>query len=250
MAKPVISVIASVSRPWNWLPIYKNLMEGTEFPIEFIFVGNKYPTEDVPGNMEIYFSGVKPTQCVEFAARKASGKYIFAIADDVTFSPGILNKLYWYAERIPNKYTVVTGRFKYRGNFIDEGLVLYKGIVSPIMAVCPLIHTETWREIGGIDKQFVAVYWDYDMYMRLYALGGSVFIAPDTLIEEFLDEKQVGLTLCSDEYKEKDRGCLYPMYSVTDAGYKKRNRPVDSFTDDDFAEHLFLPTSREIRWGW
>jgi len=92
--KPTISIFGSAARPENWLTFYERLGVN-DVTFEVIFVGPNSPNYVLPNNLIYIKSNVKPAQCFEIGARRASGSLLMWTADDSLFvTPNPLDKLY------------------------------------------------------------------------------------------------------------------------------------------------------------
>jgi len=83
--KPIISLLASAHRTDLWLDWYKSIGDN-QISFEVIFVGPNKPDFQLPDNFYFIESHVKPPQCWEIAARRAEGKYLLFLGDDVFFN--------------------------------------------------------------------------------------------------------------------------------------------------------------------
>ena len=93
MSKPVFSLIAPSVRSAYYQQVYDSIARDAKVPFEFIFVGNVEPLKKIADNFHYINTNVKPAQCVEIAARNATGDFLIPIADDITFSDNFLNTI-------------------------------------------------------------------------------------------------------------------------------------------------------------
>jgi hypothetical protein len=75
---------------------------------------------------------------------------------------------------------------------------------------------ETSKRIGGIDKNFQAIYWDCDRMLRAHAMGGKIIIAnldemPPTREREHVPGLLKG-------YKHIDMVLLDEIWDISDGG--------------------------------
>ena len=78
------------------------------------------------------------------------------------------------------------------------------------MPLAGLMSRKLYRDIGGIDRNFIAVMWDLDVAMRVLALGGEVAMS-DVCLEELMS-KSDGHRVNA-EFWHHDRGLLESLWS-------------------------------------
>lgn len=227
--KPIISVVAAAVRPQFWMELYDSLTCANQVPFELVFCGNKRPDFELPENFHFIYSEVKPAQCWEIASRHAIGEYIMHIADDFLYSEGTLNWLYFWARRLKDRRVIVSCRYKNNGIIQDEALCFNTSNPdSPIALNHGLMRRDTWEEIGGIDRRFISLYWDLDIFMRIYKIGGFPFISPNSIAEERSGNDLLG------GYLPIDRELLDSFWITADGSYSEtRLAPVEPFDDKD-----------------
>lgn len=181
---PLISIISSAIRTEYWLKLYSSLTDN-DTPFEIIFTGDRRPNFPLPNNFKFIYTTVKPVQCVEIAFREAQGEFILNLPDDITLlSNKVLDKLLQEYKTLsdksilscvyclPNRDSTEMHRFEERDSS------------SPVMPVGGFLNRKLWNEIGGIDRRFIGLYWDLDMAMRLYEMGGNVVLSSNVFITE------------------------------------------------------------------
>ena len=104
----------------------------------------------------------------------------------------------------------------------------FDGINSPIMPLAGLMSRNLLMNIGGYDKNFIAIQGELDIAMRVHALGGDVILS-DVFLEEDKD-KNAGSELCN-EFWEHDRGLLKSLWTKNGKIHFCRTKPVESFDD-------------------
>jgi hypothetical protein len=182
---PIISLFGPATRPELWMRMY-NSLASNKVPFEVIFVGDKIPNFKLPSNCHFIYSEVKPVQCVEIGARYATGELIMNFADDFIFSEHALDNLYEEFRRINDDNIVLSSRNVLYGKDItdEQGNYWIDEPKSPFMPHCALMKREMWKKVGGVDSNFVAVFWDLDFSMRMYELGGRMVLSKNSFIEE------------------------------------------------------------------
>lgn len=190
--EPVISLFAPAIYPENWMGLYKSL-SSNEVPYEIIFVGDKAPEFTLPDNFHFIYSEVKPAQCAEIASRYTAGDLIMNVSDDVVFSEHALDKLYETYRSFNCDKIMISCRYVLNGkDLTDEAAYYWWGkLKSPRMPAGGLIKKSVWKQIGGIDRRFVALCWDLDIAMRLYEIGGAVGFCEDAWIEEIVSQRRL-----------------------------------------------------------
>lgn len=241
--KPDISIFGSAHRPQYWMDLYHSIGKN-RVKFEIVFVGPNPPDYELPENFRFIRSFVKPTQCAEIAARNARADLIMDMPDDcefVTLEP--LDKLYDFYVSGGSDKLIVSSRMMTDGE--DQSHFAHRFFVgdenTPLMPLCGLMSKKFYRELGGIDKSFIAVMWPLDMAMRAYAAGGRVELSHVYMNED--RGKCAGSNLCG-EFWERDRGLL--EYLWTDNGKLRsfrRKAPV-SFSGVDILEISQGPRGR------
>ena len=190
----VISLFGPSVRPWLWERLYDSLSSNM-VPFEIIFVGNRLPTFTYQDNIHFIYSEVKPAQCAEIGSRYATGDFLMNIADDIVFSEHALDILYEAFNRLNDDKVIVCPRYSDNGRVYrdDESCFWKDDLTTPTMPACGLMKKDIWKELGGIDVRFVALYWDLDIAMRLYERGGRVVIVDEARVNELRPRKGVSL---------------------------------------------------------
>lgn len=245
--KPVISLFGPAIRTHLWLDLYKSLLSN-QVPFELIFLGNNVPDFDLPDNMRFIYTEVKPAQCAEIGARYAIGEFLMNIADDIVFSHRALDLLYMTHLFYQKDNYIMTPRYALRGNVWPiEKLTFWDGnINAPIMAVCGLMKKEYWNMLGGIDKRFIALCWDLDLYMRSYQRGGRVIVCSDAYVSEIACDRpslynSFGLnvdrklldSLWTTSCQNREENEFYTICSQKGLLCKNRRLSVDAIEDPD-----------------
>lgn len=235
MDKPIISVIGAAIKTKYWLRCYESIARNNQTPFEMIFVGRTRPDFPLPDNFRHIYSTVKPPQCVEIASREAKGEYLFPISDDLIFATmyeeeSALGNLYEYALRLNDDTATISCRYELDGKVLDHAHCFTLGNpFSPFVPICALMKTKTYRKLGGIDRRFVAIYWDIDLYMRFFEIGGKPFIAPNVFAR---DDSGKGSYLWG-RFECLDRPLLNSLWMTETKYSKTRLAPVESFDDEN-----------------
>jgi len=218
------------------MDLYKNIGEN-DVEFELVFVGPNQPDYRLPNNFRFIRSLVKPTQCLEIALRNTTADLVMNFADDCMFKGSRpLDRLYETYKNYNNDKLILSCKYMLNGE--DQSECAYfskndsiKGTYdksTPVMPLCGLMSRNLLMSMGGIDKNFIAIMWDCDIAMRVYALGGDVILS-DVFLEEDLD-KSAGSELCN-EFWEHDKGLLDGLWTKNRKVHFYRTKPVESFDD-------------------
>jgi hypothetical protein len=250
---PKISIIATAFRPQNWMDLYSSIGDN-DISFEVVFVGPNDPDFELPTNFKFIKSYTKPVQCVEIASRNATADLILQISDDSKFrTTAPLDRLYNTYKSYNNDKLILSCRFM-RDEEVwplkEHRIFPHEDKSSPFMPMCGLMSRRLYRDIGGMDRNFIAVMADLDLDMRILELGGEVKFCDDVRVEEF-KSKSFGSTLCND-YWHHDRKLLLKLWSkrrILCPTRRKtrcnRARPVESFSD-----HRILEESQDPKGRW
>ena len=228
--KPEISIYASAHRPNNWMDLYGSIGHNN-VSFEVVFVGPNEPDFELPNNFKFIKSCTKPTQCLEIAVRNTSADLIMNVADDTEFrTEKPLDLLYESYNSFNREKILLSCRYMLNGQDVSStGQRFFVGdYSSPIMPVSALMSKKLYFDIGGIDRNFIAVMWDCDIAMRVYAIGGEVILS-NVYIDE-LKSKSHGSNLCAD-YWNHDRKLLEKLWTINKKTHLNRAKPVESFFD-------------------
>ncbi len=195
----MISVFGPSIRPHLWMRLYESLVHN-KHAFELVFAGDKKPDFEFP-NITFIYSPTKPSQCAQIASLNCRGEYMLFCGDDFIFTPGSLDRIVSLLKKPKNKNNIVTPWLRSRiitdSGWGGEGLVkdrkhrwlkmhafgratkkyLKHGMFVPIMPNGGMgITRRLWNKTGGVDSTFVGGHWDWDVAMRVYAMGGEVVI--------------------------------------------------------------------------
>jgi hypothetical protein len=182
----VFSLIASAVREYGYQDFYDSFSKDTKVKFEIIFVGDNPPKKEIPENFNYIETSVKPSQCLEIAARNACGKYLIPVCDDYRVECGFLDRVYNWVSRVDDDKVFVGFRHKHVNREIqDIGLCLDLSIKnSPIIGQSGVYRKDLWHKLGGIDNRFIYYLCDFDVQMRFFEYGMNIFIAPDCILIE------------------------------------------------------------------
>lgn len=243
MKKPEISIFAPAHRPQNWMDLYRSIGDNN-INFEVIFVGPNNPDFELPSNFKFIKSYTKPTQCGEIASRNTTADLIMLMADDCEFrTKRPLDMLYNTYKSYNNDKLILSCRYMINGRYISRSdhRFFFGDNSSAIMPLSGLMSRKLYRDIGGIDRNFIAVMYDLDIAMRVLALGGEVILS-DVYVDE-LKSKSAGSNLCG-EFWSHDRQLLESLWSVSRKTHFNRTKPVEPFSDFRILEESQGPRGR------
>jgi GT2 family glycosyltransferase len=229
MEPPEISIVGTAARPNNWLELYSSL-GNNDVSFEIVFVGPNPPTFGLPDNFKFIQSNVKPAQCIEIAIRNAKARLFMIMSDDVFFtSVKPLDYLYQAYQLYDDEKLILSPKFMRSGKDLSITQTFWgDDRESPLLSVGGLMSKKIFFNLGGFDKNFIAIMADVDYMMRIWETGGQVILA-DIYLEEN-KSKSNGSRLCSD-YWEHDRQLLLNLWSKNNTLLKNRAAPVESFNN-------------------
>lgn len=242
--KPVISIIASAARPENWPGLYESL-GSNDIEFEMVMVGPNAPKQELPANINYIKSNVKPAQCVEIAARYAKGDILLLVADDCVFATeSVLDRMYETYLASKNPKVMISCRYT-NGN--DESHRFFPDDPnSTLLPMYVMLSKQVWRDVGGIDRRFIAVSWDIDIFMRIMAAGGEVVLSEvyvDGDMEEDHGPRSRGSKLVRD-HKLTDRALVDSLWSTNGVNHFNRALPFEPLSDVDILVKSQHPQGR------
>ena len=243
MKKPEISIYGSAHRPQNWMDLYRSIGDNN-VSFEVIFVGPNNPDFELPSNFKFIKSYTKPAQCVEIASRNTTAELIMHMADDCEFrTKRPLDMLYNSYKSYNNDKLILSCRYMRNGRRSPRSAHRFFGgdNSSPVMPLSGLMSRKLYRDIGGIDRNFIAVMFDLDIAMRVLALGGEVILS-DVYVDE-LKSKGAGSNLCG-EFWSHDRQLLENLWSVDRKTHFNRTKLVEPFSNYKILEESQGPRGR------
>jgi hypothetical protein len=214
---PIISLYGPAIRTQNWMNIY-NILQDNEISFEIVFVGPNEPDYILPDNFKYIKADVKPSQCMEIAARNSTGELLLNVVDDLEFvTTNALDKLYNTYISYNESNLIVSCRYMMDGIDISNECHRFHATdpTSPIMPVSGLISKKLYSELGGIDRNFLALFSDLDIALRLYSIGGKVVLS-DVYVNEVVNSVPYGTksSLLDSEVGVHDRLILNRLWAI------------------------------------
>ncbi len=224
---PQIGILAPAKRPQKWMELYESIGQN-DVEFELVFVGPNKPDYELPKNFRFVRSDVKPTQCLEIAFRNTTADLVLNIGDDCLFmTPRPLDRLYETYKTYNNAKLLLSCRSCTNG--VDESHFAHRFFThdpnSPVMPLAALMSKKFFSDLGGLDRNFIAVMWPMDIAMRAYAVGGNVILS-----DVYLNEESADSVLCS-EFWRHDRGLIESLWTKNGKIHFHRAKPVEPFSD-------------------
>ena len=251
----MISVIIPSVRDYRWKDIVKEFSV-TKADYEIIVVG-PCPPQDLGANFRVIQTNVKAAQCVEIGVRQSKGEYLFFSSDDVIEDPNMLDVFLSYILQYrasartwvvhKDDLVILTPTVKQLGRFMQFGDELFPctrnpDIETPLIPGTIFISRKDWDRIGGVDRNFVSVYWNADVAMRCWAMGGKVITFPNVFSDEIIPNiSEIGSANSGASFYQ-DWPYLLRLWtdgsagSVTGILRKTRSRPFEPFIDEGIME--------------
>lgn len=183
-----LSIVVATNKATYWAR-FCDALSKNDAQVEVLFVGPIGPGVDglsVPARfIDIPDPGIGAARCWEIGARAATGDLLGLAADDCVYTPGYLDAVVAAASLPHNPFDTFTAKYIHNGNDDSAGQRMRSVQVMPILPIGGFSFTEDHHVIGGIDKRFHGVFWDADLYMHMYQLGGRT-----TLLEGHTCEEQ------------------------------------------------------------
>jgi hypothetical protein len=158
------------------LEIYE-MLKKTGLNFELVIVGPYKPDFELPKELRFYQSTLKPMQCFHAAVTMCTGQTLLQLVDDVTYQDGGIVKMY---EEVIGKDNIMATCEYYIGNSnhaSDQTISVYNPNDLPLLPVCGLYRREAYEKMGGLDRRFMGVMGELDLYMRMRVNGyKTVFV--------------------------------------------------------------------------
>jgi hypothetical protein len=192
-----LSIVVATNKATYWARFCEALAKN-DAQMEVIFVG---PVGSLLANLlssasgnvslavptrfiDIWDPAVGAARCWEIGARAATGELLGLAPDDCVYSPGFLDAVVAAASLPHNPYDMFTAHYFHNGNDGLSNQHMWSIPEMPLQPVAGFAFTEDHHRIGGIDKRFHGVFWDADLYLHMYQLGGRTTLLGDHICHE------------------------------------------------------------------
>jgi len=178
--KPVLSLIGPSIRTQLWTKFYETAKQATTLSFEIVFAGHVVPTFTLPDNfIYIQTEKIKPVQCWQIAAMRASGEVMTLAADDLIFSPNAFDEAYSLYSQKQNYKTIAALRMLLRGIDQTHTCVLPRYNPPPdknpllVPGGLALFSRKLFLELGGYDRSFIHADSNFDFFLRAHSIGAE-----------------------------------------------------------------------------
>lgn len=221
----MISIVVSSNRPMLWEKFEETFY--SNFVNQIIFVGPNKPKKKINNKSIFIKSFYKPVQCLAQGISVISNNYFFFAPDDISCSKNTIDKFITQSiENLSKKIILVPNFYMGNKNFTN-GLKFNENDYYHI-PVFSLLTKKIYFEIGGFDKNFIAVLYDIDFYNRLFYIYGF-----ESKIINYFNISENSQSIfngnLSKDYWIQDRALLNNLWSKINNKNYIRNKKIDEF---------------------
>lgn len=188
--KPVLSVLMPGIRDYNWRGLVDSIKQSITTSFEIIFVSPVVGLPDGVDEKNIKFvrDFGNPVRCFNIALYLAEGTLCTYGSDDGLYCGDVLGKYTNLLLTRDRKSIIAMASVEAQRYYSREFCFINKHpeIASPnipdsyIMLMTPILYTDYFREIGGLDQRFETLAMaDLDLSIRLQADGANVEFVDD-----------------------------------------------------------------------
>ena len=182
-----LSIAVATNRSIYWVRFCEALAKN-DTQVEVIFVGPVgvgVTDLAVPAwFINVPDPAVGAARCWEVGARAATGDLLGLAADDCVYSPGFLDALVKEASKPHHPYDMFSARYHVSGTDNTGQQRMWSMPEMPLVPVGGFAFAGPYHRLGGIDRRFHGVFWDSDLYMHMYQLGGRTTLLADHVCDE------------------------------------------------------------------
>jgi hypothetical protein len=219
----LISIICKSRRPELWIDFYNQFFT-TKVNFEIIFIGPFKPAFELPKYCRFIHTIVKPAQCTEIGFRKAKGDYLVEFADDIkSKNKKILENIKNFLEKQKNNYFLLSHQLYSYG---DKVVIPNKKFNNLILPFSPVFSKKIFSLTKGVDSNFIAVFHEPDLYLRLMQLGCKVIFS--NIIFEEKKRPMLEPTLYGD-YAKVDGNYFESVWTLNKKFSFKKKRKISPF---------------------
>lgn len=230
MATQISAYMTSI-RPYRWMRIHEMLSK-TGLSFEIVIVGPIEADFELPEEILFFKSSLKPSQCQHTAAALCSGEYLLQIVDDIDYQDGAIEAMYQKVSEVDN--VMATCHYFWNG----QDYTLFQNTAGqnlpdlPLLPVCGMFPRQAFLDAGGIDKRFLGVMGELDLYMRMSQLGYKTVFVEFICNENTEFQNKDQSSLCS-KFWPHDRPILIDLWSTNGQFYLIRNDIVRKYTNEN-----------------
>jgi hypothetical protein len=181
MYKYDVSLFGSSNKPDLWMRMYNSSLKNKS-SFQVVLVGDVKPDFELPNNFKFIYSKVKPSQCYEIAARHCDGKYMNLSGDDLIYDDYYLDNMIKFHKNFCDDVghnNVVCGGLDLqdcgKNRFRHKKYSPWPGrMCKGRLPMGLFIRSDIWQSLGGIDKNFMGMFWHFDIIFRLIENGGAI----------------------------------------------------------------------------
>jgi hypothetical protein len=229
--KPEISAYMTSIRPYRWMRIHEMLSK-VGIPFEIVIVGPIEADFELPNEIKFYKSSLKPSQCQHTAGMLCQADKMLQIVDDIDYQEGAIKSM--YDELVKNDNAMATCHYHQN----NQDYTLYQNTAGqhlpylPLLPVCGMFHRQAFLDCGGIDKRFLGVMGELDLYMRMNQLGYKTIFVDFICNENTQFQNKDQSSLCS-KFWPVDRPVLIDLWSTNNKFYFIRNDIVRKYNNEN-----------------
>jgi len=223
----LISIICKSRRPELWLNFYNQFFT-TKVDFEIIFIGPFKPSFKLPKQCRFIHTIVKPSQCAEIGYLSAKGDYIMEPPDDLVIKNSKpLETIQKKIRKQKNIFFLMSHQVISYGDIIVKPYKEYNDLILPFS---PIFNKKVFNLVKGIDKNFIGVMFEIDLYLRMMQKGCKVIFSGLTFYEK--KRSLLEPTLFGD-YSNLDRKYFASIWKLNGVFNFNSKRKVNFFKKKD-----------------
>lgn len=220
-----ISIICSSRRPRLWKKFHSQL-HSDKVDYEILFIGPFKPSFILPKNCKFIHTIVKPSQCSEIGFREASGEYLLGpLGDDLISKKNkIVEDLVKFINQQKDDLFLLSTQVVSYGETLVKPSIEFNNLTIPHS---PVFSKRIYNLVGGIDKNFIAVMYEVDLYLRMMQIGCKVYHSEISFFE--IERSILEPTLYGD-YSKADKELFNNLWRTNNCFNFKTKRLVNNFS--------------------
>lgn len=229
--KNEISAYMTSIRPYRWMKIHEMLSK-TGLSFEIVIVGPIEADFELPPEIKFYKSDLKPSQCQHTAGMLCQSDKMLQIVDDINYEDGGIKSMYDELVKYDNAMSTCRYHLNNRDCSLNQNIA---GLVIPhlpLLPVCGMFHRQAFLDAGGIDRRFLGVMGELDLYMRMSQLGYKTIFVDFICNENTEFQVKDQSSLCH-KFWPVDRPAIVNLWSTDGNLYLVRNDIVRKYSNID-----------------